>query len=205
MTKTAIAPSIKPGDDRAAAEDRHPVVDDAGVVERAEPTVAGARCPAAPSAPSIWPCAHEAMFGSIASTIAGACRAGVVWNAWAPMTRPMNSRIGTSASIGMTARNRPTSPRRQIDRDDDAGRERVADPAADGLPAGMADVDGRRERAAEERADDGADAVREQDVAQVVVVAGGRRALDVVHPLGEVVDAERDRRDEQRQDARTGR
>ena len=48
-------------------------------------------------------------------------------------------------------------------------------------------------------------AVGQQDVAQVVVVAGGRGALDVVHRLGEVVDAERDGRDEQRQRSPTAR
>ena len=66
----------------------------------------------------------------------------------------------------------------------------------------MADVDGGRERAAQHRADDRAETVGEQDLAQVVVVAGRRRALDVVHRLGEVVDAERDRGDEQRRDLR---
>jgi hypothetical protein len=85
-------------------------------------------------------------------------------------------------------------------RDHDAGRERVADPAAHRLPARMADVHRRRERAAEDRAGDRADAVRDQDLAQVVVVACRRRALDVVHRLGEVVDAERDRGGEQRRD-----
>ena len=50
----------------------------------------------------------------MASTIAGAYFAFDVWNACAPMTRPMNSRIGNSAARGMTARNRPTSPSRQI-------------------------------------------------------------------------------------------
>ena len=49
-------------------------------------------------------------------------------------------------------------------------------------------------------ADDRADAVGEQDLAQVVVVARRRGALDVVHRLGEVVDAERDRGGEQRRD-----
>jgi hypothetical protein len=64
----------------------------------------------------------------------------------------------------------------------------------------MADVDRRRERAAEQRARDRADAVGRQDVAEVVVVAGGGGALDVVHTLGEIVDPERDRGREQRPD-----
>ena len=85
-------------------------------------------------------------------------------------------------------------------RDDDAGRERIADAAAHRLPARMADIDRRRERAAEERADDGADAVGEQDVAQIVAVARRRRAFDVVHALGEIVDAERNGGDQQRRD-----
>ena len=88
------------------------------------------------------------------------------------------------------------------ERDRDAGGERIADASADGLPAGVADVHRGRERAAEHRADDRADAVGEQDLAQVVVVARRRRALDVVHRLGEIVDAERYRGDEQRRDLR---
>ena len=70
---------------------------------------------------------------------------------------------------------------------------------------GMADVHGGRERTAQHRAHDRAETVGEQDLAQVVVVAGGRGALDVVHRLGEVVDAERDRGDEQRRDLRESR
>ena len=46
--------------------------------------------------------------------MAGAYLARVVWNACEPMTRPMNSRIGKRAARGMTARNRPARPRKQI-------------------------------------------------------------------------------------------
>src|SRR5436305_957726 len=68
------------------------------------------------------------------------------------------------------------------------------------MPARIADVDGWREWAAQERADHRADAIREQDVAEVVLIPGGSRALDVVHALREVVDPQRDRRDQQRPD-----
>ena len=57
----------------------------------------------------------------------------------------------------------------------DAGGERIADAAADRLPAGMADIDRRRERDAEHRAGHRADAVGEQHFAQIVFVAGGGR------------------------------
>ena len=119
--------------------------------------------PAAASAPSTWVWAQAAMFGSSASTTAGACRAGDAWNACAPITRPMYSRIGRIATSGMTASSSAARPRKHTSAMHDAGRQRVADPAADRLPAGMADVHRRRERAAEERADDGADAVGQQD------------------------------------------
>src|ERR1700743_3486325 len=75
----------------------------------AYPTLA-AVVPAADSASSIWPCAQEAMFGMIAMTTATACRAGTAWKAWAPMSSPMYSRIGTIAGFGSTApssENRP--------------------------------------------------------------------------------------------------
>ena len=45
-----------------------------------------------------------------------------------------------------------------------------------------------------------ADAVGQQDLAQAVVVAAGRGAFDVVHALGEIVDAERHGGDQQRPD-----
>src|SRR6185437_12221817 len=55
-----------------------------------------------------------------------------------------------------------------------------------------------RKRAAEDRADDGADAVGKQDVAQAVIVTRRRGAFDVVHAFSEIIDAERDRGDKQR-------
>ena len=115
---------------------------------------------------STWLCAQLAMFGSSASTIAGACLAGDAWNACAPMTRPMYSRIGRIATSGMIASSSAVRPSKHTSATHDAGRQRVADAAADRLPAGMADIDRRRERAAEERADDRADAVGQQDAAQ---------------------------------------
>src|SRR5262249_49772794 len=84
-------------------------------------------------------------------------------------------------------------------------RQRIADAPTDRLPAGVADVDGGWKRATEERADDGADSIREGDPPEVVAVTGRLRALDVVHALGEVVDTERDRGDEEGPDVREPR
>lgn len=64
----------------------------------------------------------------------------------------------------------------------------------------MPDIDGRWERAAEQRADDRADAVRQQDLPEAIIVTRGGSALHVVHALGEVVDAEWHGSDEQRPD-----
>ncbi|WP_344937217.1 hypothetical protein [Actinoplanes nipponensis] len=89
-------------------------------------------------------------------------------------------------------------PEEAEQRDDHAGRHRVAGAAAGRLPAGVSDVDGRGERRAQQGADDRAAAVGEQHAAQVVAVPGGGRALHVGHRLGEVVDAQRDRRGQQR-------
>ncbi len=69
--------------------------------------------PAAPSAPSMLILAHSAMFGMMASTTAGACFAGLAWNACAPMTRPMYSRIGRIATSGITLSSSAVSPRKQ--------------------------------------------------------------------------------------------
>src|SRR5205085_8468565 len=48
----------------------------------------------------------------------------------------------------------------------DAGGQSVADASADGFPAGVADIDGRREGATQKRADDRADAIGQQDATQ---------------------------------------
>ena len=91
------------------------------------------------------------------------------------------------------------------DGDDDAGHQGVADPPADLLPAGVADVDRRREGRAEERADDRAESVGGQHLPGRVPVAGRGGRLHVGHALGEVVDAQRDRRGQQRRDVLAGR
>ena len=85
-------------------------------------------------------------------------------------------------------------------RDDDAGGQRIADAATDRFPAGMADIHGWRERRAKHRPGKRADAVGQQHLAQVEVVACGGGAFDVVHALREVVDAKRHRDDQQRAD-----
>ncbi len=80
--------------------------------------------------------------------------------------------------------------------------ERVADATTHRFPARMADVHGRRERAAQHRTHDRPDAVRGEDLAQVVVVPCRRGALDVVHRLGKVVNAQRNSRGQQWCDSR---
>ena len=100
----------------------------------------------------------------------------------------------------MTASKQRRQSEKADDADHDPGRQRIADPATDRLPAGMSDVDRRRKRAAEQSADNCAGAVGQQYFAQAVIVSGGRSALDVVHALGEIIDAERHGGDEQRPD-----
>ena len=84
--------------------------------------------------------------------------------------------------------------------DDDPGHQRVPDPAAHLLPAGVADVHGGREGRAEERADDRPDAVGGEHLTDRVPVARGGRRLHVAHAFGEVVDAQRNRGRQQRGD-----
>jgi len=60
----------------------------------------------------------------------------------------------------------------------------------------MADIDRVDERVAHQAADQADDAVGGQHAGGRELVTGRRRALDVVHRLDEVVDAERDRGDE---------
>ena len=69
--------------------------------------------PAALSALSTWRCPQAAMFGMMASTTAGACSFGDAWNACAPITRPMYSRIGRIATSGTTASSSAARPRKQ--------------------------------------------------------------------------------------------
>jgi hypothetical protein len=141
-----------------------------------------AEVPAAPSAPSIRVRAQAATFGRIARTIAGACLGGDALK-----------RLGADdeADIEQDRQDRDQrndreqqsrQPQEPDHTDNDTGRERIADPAADRLPSGMADIDGRRERAAEQCPDDRTDAVRQQNLAQAVVVAGGSRALYMFIP-----------------------
>ena len=79
---------------------------------------------------------------------------------------------------------------------DDAGHRGIADAAAHRLPAGMADIDGVDERIAEQAADQADDAVGGQHPRGREGIAGGRGALDVVHRLDQIIDAERDRGDQ---------
>lgn len=52
------------------------------------------------------------MLGSSAATTAAAWIRGTAWNAWAPMSRPMYSRIGTMAGVGSTVASTPNRPRK---------------------------------------------------------------------------------------------
>ena len=87
-------------------------------------------------------------------------------------------------------------PNQRQHHDHDAGRGRIADPAAHRLPAGMADIDRVDEGVAHQAADQADDAVGGQDPRGRIFVAGGFRAFDVVHRLDQIVDAERDRGDQ---------
>src|SRR6204780_4119769 len=77
-----------------------------------------------------------------------------------------------------------------------AGRRGIADPSAHRLPAGMADIDGVDEGIAEQTADQADHAVGRQHLGGRKRVAGRRGALDIVHRLDEIVDAERNRGDQ---------
>ena len=67
---------------------------------------------AAPRALSICPVAQDAMFGISAAITAAACAFGVNWNACAPISNPMYSRIGTIAGSGKIAPRKPNRPRK---------------------------------------------------------------------------------------------
>jgi len=69
---------------------------------------------------------------------------------------------------------------------------RIADAAAHGFPAGMADIDGVDEGIAHQAADQADDTVGGQHTRCRVGIAGRFRAFHIVHGLDEVVDAERD-------------
>ena len=105
------------------------------------------------------------------------------------------------ADIEQDRRDRDHRHQRQQHRDDaepgqqhhhDAGRGRIADPSAHRLPTGMADINRVDEGVAHQAADQADDAVGGQHACGRIFVAGGFRALDVVHGFDEVVDAERD-------------
>ena len=108
-----MAPSISPS--RTAPEPRIdiPLYRTPFPASTSKPTLP-AFVPAETSALSTSVPAHWAMFGIRARTIAGAYFAFDVWNAWDPITRPMNRRIGNRAARGITARNSPVTPKKQI-------------------------------------------------------------------------------------------
>ena len=112
-------------------------------------------------------------------------------------------RADQHADIEQDRRDRDHRHQRQQHRDDaeprqhhdhDAGRGRIADPAAHRLPAGMADIDRVDEGVAHQAADQADDAVGGQHPGGRIFVAGGLGAFDIVHRLDQIVDAERDRR-----------
>ena len=114
-------------------------------------------------------------------------------------------RADQHADVEQDRRDRDQRDQRQHQRDDaepgqhdhhDPGRGRIADPSAHRLPAGMADIDRVDEGIAHQAADQADDAVRGQHLRGREVVAGGFRALHVVHGFDQIVDAERNRGDE---------
>ncbi len=81
----------------------------------------------------------------------------------------------------------------KADRSDGEGIEQGVDPArAHGLPAGVADVDGRREAGAEEAAGNRAEAVDDERAGGGVGVAPGFCGFEVLQRAGEVEEAHGD-------------
>ncbi len=152
--------------------------------------------PAAPSALSICVLPQAAICGISARMIAGACA----------LRRFLERlRADQHADVEQDRQDRDDRDERRQQRDDaepgehedhDAGRRRIADAAAHRLPAGMADIDRVDERVAHQAADQADDAVGGQHARGREGIAGGRGALDIVHRLDEIVDAERDRGDQ---------
>src|SRR6185436_14474307 len=111
MMNTAIAPSTIPARTDPLPSVSSPWYTTPLLPSLSKPTFA-AFVPAAPSAPSMLIFAHSATFGMIASTTAGAWLAGLAWNACAPITRPLYSRIGRIATSGMRLSSSAVRPRK---------------------------------------------------------------------------------------------
>ena len=145
MMKAAIAPSISPASVRAAAEQLHAVVDHAVARQACRGRPASADVPAAASAPSTWLCAQVAMLGSMREDH----RRRVTRRRGLERLRADHQADIQKYRQDRHQRHHREQQRGQAEeadqRDDDAGRERIADPPADRLPAGMADIDRRRE------------------------------------------------------------
>jgi len=103
------------------------------------------------------------------------------------------------ADIEQDRRDRDDRYQRQQHRDDaepgqhhhhDSGCGRIADPPTHRLPAGMADIDRVDEGIAHQAADQADDAVGGQHARGRIFVARRFRALDIVHCLDEIIDAE---------------
>jgi hypothetical protein len=97
------------------------------------------------------------------------------------------------ATTGISRRDERDDPEPRQHDHHQSGRSRVAEPPAHRLPSGVADVDRIDEGIAHQAADEADRAVGGQHARRRITVAGRGRALDVVHRLDEVVDAERDR------------
>src|SRR4051812_16384302 len=73
--------------------------------------------------------------------------------------------------------------------DENTVQRRIAGAGAEALPTGMADVDRRRKRAAEQRRGDRADAVRHQRRKGFVAVPRRLGALDILQRADDIEDA----------------
>ncbi len=108
-------------------------------------------------------------------------------------------RADQHADVEQDRRDRDHRHQRQQHRDDAEPRQddhhharggREADATAHRLPAGMADIDRVDERVAHQATDQADDAVGGQHARGGIVIARRFRALDIVHRLDQVVDAE---------------
>ena len=139
----------QPGNNGAATEDGHPVVDHARPVERSRANLrgAGAGSPERAIDLTLGPRGDVRQHRQDDRRGVSGGRRGERLCPDHETDEQQDRDEGLDRDDGQEQADQPE----EADHcDDDAGRQRVADPAADGLPAGVADVDGRREGAAQE-------------------------------------------------------
>ena len=123
--KATIAPSTMPASTAPSPRIFRPSYTRPALPSASAPT-SPAVVPAAASALSIRPVPQDAMFGMSAATTAAAWIRGTDWNACAPISSPMYSRIGTIAGMGSTVAEQAEQAEEAQHRDEDAAGHRVA-------------------------------------------------------------------------------